>query len=57
MILIGLTALVLAWLQHRQGIKGLQANFGSMPFSIASVIAGLIAGLGLIALLGVTLRL
>lgn len=57
MILIGLTALVLAWLQHRQGMKALQANFGSMPFSIASVIAGLIAGLGVIALLGVTLRL
>ncbi len=57
MILIGLTALVLAWLQHRQSMKKLQADFGPMPFSIAGLIAAMIAGLGLIALLGVTLRL
>ncbi len=56
MILIGLTALVLAWLQHRQSMKKLQADFGPMPFSIAGMIAALIAGLGLIALIGVTLR-
>jgi putative membrane protein len=56
MILIGLTALILAWLQHRQGMKALRAEFGSTPFSIAGLIAALIAGLGLIALIGVTLR-
>ncbi|HET9117977.1 MAG TPA: DUF202 domain-containing protein [Pseudonocardiaceae bacterium] len=56
MILIGLTALVLAWVQHRQSLKQLQADFGPMPFSIAGMIAGLIAGLGLVALIGVTLR-
>ena len=56
MILIGLTALVLAWLQHRQSMRKLRADFGQMPFSIAAVIAALIAGLGLIALIGVTLR-
>src|SRR5215470_5118054 len=38
MILIGLTALILAWLQHRQGMKGLQAEFGPTPFSIAGLI-------------------
>jgi inner membrane protein YidH len=57
MIVIGLTALVLAWLQHRQGMNKLQADFGPMPYSIAGLIAAMIAGLGLIALIGVTLRL
>ena len=38
MILIGLTALVLAWVQHRQSLKQLQADFGPMPFSIAGMI-------------------
>jgi putative membrane protein len=56
MILIGLTALVLAWFQHRHGMNKLRADFGAMPFSIAAVTAALIAGLGLIALIGVTLR-
>jgi putative membrane protein len=56
MILIGLIALALAWIQHRQSMKALQAEFGPMPFSIAGVLAVLIAGLGAIALIGVTLR-
>ena len=56
MILVGLTALALAWIQHRQQIKALKADFGTMPYSIAGIMAGFIAGLGLIALIGVTLR-
>jgi putative membrane protein len=56
MILIGLIALALAWIQHRRSMKALQEEFGAMPFSIAGVIAALIAGLGAIALIGVTLR-
>jgi len=56
MIVTGLTALVLAWIQHRQGMKALRAEFGPMPYSIAGVMAGVIAALGLIALFGVTLR-
>ena len=56
MILVGLTALALAWIQHRQQIKALKAEFGNMPYSIAGIMAGFIAGLGLIALIGVTLR-
>ncbi|MGZ4725637.1 MAG: YidH family protein, partial [Ilumatobacteraceae bacterium] len=35
MILIGLTALVLALAQHRQSRKELRADFGPAPFSIA----------------------
>jgi putative membrane protein len=57
MIVIGLTALILAWIQHRQELANLKATFGPMRYSIASIVAAMIAGLGLIALLGVTLRL
>jgi putative membrane protein len=56
LILVGLTALALAWIQHRQGMNALKAEFGPMPYSIAGIIAGLIAGLGVVALIGVTLR-
>lgn len=56
MILIGLVSLVLALIQHRRDIKALQADYGAMPFSMAGLIAAMIAGLGVIALIGVTLR-
>ena len=57
MILVGLAALILAWIQHRQELKALRTDFGPMRYSIAAIVAAMIAGLGLIALLGVTLRL
>ena len=57
MILVGLVALILGWIQHRQELMTLRADFGPMRYSIAAIVAGMIVGLGLIALLGVTLRL
>lgn len=57
MILLGLTGLTLAWIQHRQEIKALRAELGSMPYSIAGIMAGFIAGLGAIALIVVAFRL
>ncbi|HXL59893.1 MAG TPA: DUF202 domain-containing protein [Mycobacterium sp.] len=57
MILLGLTALALAWFQHRQEVKALHAEAGAMPYSIAGLMAGLIAGLGLVALVVVICRL
>lgn len=57
MILVGLTALILASVQHRQELKSLKVAFGPMRYSIASVVAAMVAGLGVLALLGVTLRL
>lgn len=57
MIVVGLTGLVLAWIQHRQQMKALKAQAGPMPYSIAAVMAGLIAVLGVIALVVVMLRL
>lgn len=57
MILLGVVALVLAWLQHRREMKLLEDEFGAMPFSIAGFMAGLIACLGLVALVVVFFRL
>jgi putative membrane protein len=56
LIITGLTALSMAWIQHRQALKTLRADFGPMPFSVAGVTAVFIAGLGVVALVGVALR-
>jgi putative membrane protein len=56
LIVAGLTALGLAWLQHRQALAALRAEFGPMPYSIAGVMSAFIAGLGVVALIGVALR-
>jgi len=57
MILVGLTGLALAWIQHRQQMKELKATVGSLPYSISGIMAGLIAVLGVIALVVVVMRL
>jgi putative membrane protein len=57
MILVGLTGLTLAWIQHRQEMKALRAEVGPMPYSIAGIMAGFIASLGVIALIVVAFRL
>jgi putative membrane protein len=57
MILVGLTGLTLAWIQHRQQMKALQAEVGIMPYSIAGIMAGFIAVVGIVALIVVALRL
>jgi len=57
MIVIGLTALALAWFQRRQEMKSLRAQVAHMPYSLAGLMAGLIAALGLFALVSVAWRL
>ena len=57
MITIGLTALTLAWIQTRQELNVLRQQAGPMPYSLASVIAALVAGLGIVALIAVAFRL
>ncbi|MGW0159351.1 YidH family protein [Mycobacterium sp. NPDC003323] len=57
MIVIGVVALLLAWVQHHQELRALRAEFGPTRYSIASVVAGLIVALGGLALLAVTLRM
>src|SRR5262245_14201650 len=57
MIGIGLAALVFATVEHRQNMKALRASYGPVPYSIAAVVAGLIALLGVAGLLAVLLQL
>ena len=57
MIVVGITGLALASVQHYQQMKVLKAEVDTMPYSIAGIMAGLIAVLGVIALVVVTLRL
>ena len=57
MIVTGLVGLALAWLQHRQEMKQLQAQAdGPLPYSIAGIMAFFIASLGAVALVSVALR-
>jgi putative membrane protein len=57
MISIGLLALLLSTIQHRQSLQGLRAEYGgSVPLSLATLVAGLFSALGLIALVAVVLR-
>jgi putative membrane protein len=56
MITIGLTALVLAWIQTRQELKLLRHQAGPTPYSLASVIAAMVAVLGVVALTAVLFR-
>jgi putative membrane protein len=57
MISVGLTALLLAAVQHRQHLQLLRAEYGGagarVPYSIATVVAALISGLGILSLLAV----
>jgi putative membrane protein len=57
MIVLGLTALGLAWVQHRQATKALRAEVGTQPYSIAAIMAALIAAMGITALVIVAWRL
>ncbi len=57
MILLGVAALTLAWFQHRRDMRALKAEFGPMPYSLAGVMAGSIACLGLVAFVAVIMRL
>ena len=56
MIVIAIVVLLLAWIQHPQGVRALRAQYGPMPRSIAGIMAAVIAALGVLALLAVVLR-
>ena len=57
MILVGLTGLTLASIQHRQSMKALKTEAGPMPYSISGIMAGFIAVVGIVALVAVAWRL
>ena len=56
MIVSGLAALTLGTIEHRRGITGLQVEQGTKAPSVAGVLAGLIALLGVLALLDTLFR-
>jgi putative membrane protein len=56
MVAIGLVFLVLASLQHWRAMKTLRRQYPDLPTSQAGVLAVLLAGLGIIALVGAILR-
>lgn len=55
MIAIGLCALILATIQHRLELQKLRKHF-AVPYSLATLIAGLIGLLGLLSFLAVIFR-
>ena len=56
MIGIGLTALALATIEHRRSMNALRTEYGTVPYSLAAVVAGLIAILGVLGLISVWLH-
>jgi putative membrane protein len=56
MILVGLFMLVVATVQHRRDLKALETRYGKGPDSLATIVAILVGGLGVLAFVGVLLR-
>jgi putative membrane protein len=56
MISLGIVSLALATWQHQRDMRALRAMHPEVPYSLATVLAGLISALGLVALLAVILR-
>ena len=58
MIGIGIMAMILATIGHRRSMRALRAEYGPLiPYSLATVVAGLIGILGVILLVAVLLRM
>ena len=57
MIGIGVVVLVVATLQHRRDMQELRLQYGHVRYSLATLLASLIAGLGILGLLSVAFRL
>ena len=56
MILIGLVSLLLAASQHLISIRALRAEYGHVPYSLVTIVAGLIGILGVLGLIAVGLQ-
>ena len=58
MIGIGLTALILATIGHRNSMRALRVEYGALiPSSLSTVVAGLIGVLGVVLLVAVLFRM
>ena len=56
MITIGLVALVIATVQHSRSMRTLRAEYGDVPYSLATIMAGLIGLLGVVGFASVIFR-
>lgn len=56
LIAIGLSSLVLASLQSRHEMQVMRKHYAHVPFSLANLVAGLVAILGVLTFLAVMLR-
>ena len=56
LIAIGLVSLVFATLQSRHEMRVMREHFGDVPYSLANVVAGLVAILGVLTFVAVILR-
>lgn len=56
MISIGLVALVLSTIEHRRSLQAMRTEFGSISYSTSAIVAILVSGLGVVALVAVVLR-
>lgn len=56
MIGIGIVALLLATFQHRRDMMTLRSQFPRVPYSLTTVLAGLLLLLGIVAFVAVVLR-
>ena len=56
MISVGVVALLFATVQHRRDMKVLRAHYPEVPYSLVTVLAGLMSLLGILALLAVIFR-
>ncbi len=56
MILIGLAFLSMSWFEYRRDRKQMRTNYPDMPRSTAGVLAGMIAALGMLALIAAVFR-
>jgi putative membrane protein len=56
MILIGITFLSMSWFEYSRDRRVMRKNYPDLPRSTAGLLAGMIAGLGIFALLAAVLR-
>jgi putative membrane protein len=56
MIGTGLVALALAGIQHRESLRLMKETYGPLPRSVAGPVAALVALLGILALVAVSIR-